>query len=97
MTVIDTCRIAMRHMDISGSAASQEATRGVVALNCSKHTAYDISIGSGIDAASPPVLASISGLGDGATQMIPVYSKVPARISEANGVSTRVLTMTITY
>lgn len=99
VTVIRECSIAMQNVGISGSATSQSTAmaRGVVALSCSRNTGYDVSLGSGVYTPGTVIPASISGVGNGATQMIPVYSQIPARISERDGVSAGILTMTITY
>jgi len=99
VTVVRECSIAMQNVGISGSAAGQSTAmaRGVVALSCSRNTGYDVSLGSGVVSSGTPVSVNVSGVGNGATQTIPVYSQVPTRISEANGVNAEILTMTITY
>lgn len=100
VTVIRECSIAMQNVGISGSATGQSTAmaRGVVALSCSRNTGYDVSLGSGVySPGGTAIPASISGVGNGTTQLIPVYSQVPTRISEANAVNAGILTMTITY
>jgi len=99
VTVIRECGIAMQNVGISGSAAGQSTAmaRGVVALSCSRNTGYEVSLGSGVNSSGTAIPASIPGVGNGATQMIPVYSQVPTRISEANAANLGILVMTITY
>ncbi len=99
VTVVGECNVSMPNMDIDESTTVKGTAmvRGTVALNCSKNTAYDISLGSGVNSPGTPVPASVSGVGNGAPQMMPVFYRVSARTSEANGVSARILTMTITY
>jgi len=99
VTVIRECSIAIQNVGISGSATGQSTAmaRGVVALSCSRNTGYDVSLGSGVYSPGTAIPASISGVGNGTPQLIPVYSQVPTRISEANAVNAGILTMTITY
>jgi spore coat protein U-like protein len=99
VNVIRECSIAMQDLDIGRSASSQSTAmaRGIVALNCSRDTGYDVNLNPGFNSPGIAIPASISGVGNGATQLISVYSRVPTRVSETHNVGVGILTLTITY
>jgi spore coat protein U-like protein len=99
VNVIRECGIAMQNLDISRLATSQSTAmvRGIVALNCSRNTGYDVSLNSRVNSPGIAIPASLSGVGNGTTQVISVYSRVPTRVSGTHNVSVGILTLTITY
>ncbi|HVC36821.1 MAG TPA: spore coat protein U domain-containing protein, partial [Gammaproteobacteria bacterium] len=91
------CQIAVQGVTRQAATASQSTStaRGAVALSCSKNTAYDVSLGSGANLEGAAEASSVTGVGDGNTQVIPVYSQLPAQYNNANGEQASTLVMTI--
>ncbi|MGA9852094.1 MAG: spore coat protein U domain-containing protein [Gammaproteobacteria bacterium] len=92
--VIRNCRVAMQNLAIDSAPAGQRAAmiKGAVAFSCSRNTGYAVSFSSGANpAGTRPV--TVAGVGNGATQVMPVYSRIPI----PPGSHTGTLVMTINY
>ncbi|MGH8378785.1 MAG: hypothetical protein ACRER7_07500 [Gammaproteobacteria bacterium] len=99
VTVIRKCRVALQDLTIATTSANRRSTaiKGAVALSCSRNTGYAVSFSSGADPAGTRPLATVAGVGNGATQVMPVYSRMPIRQGTPEASQAETLVMTITY
>lgn len=99
VTVIRECRVALQDLTVATTPANHRSTtiKGAVALSCSRNTDYAVSFSSGADPAGTRPLATVAGVGNGATQVMPVYSRMPIRQDTPDGRQAETLVMTIIY
>ncbi|MGH8413139.1 MAG: hypothetical protein ACRESX_00230 [Gammaproteobacteria bacterium] len=99
VTVIRECRVALQNLTVATSFHSHRSStiKGAVALSCSRNTDYAVSFSSGADPVGARPLAAVAGVGNGTTQVMPVYSRMPIRQGTPDPSQAETLVMTITY
>ncbi|MGA9856073.1 MAG: hypothetical protein WBR29_12435 [Gammaproteobacteria bacterium] len=99
VNVIAQCRITMPGISNNASSVLRDplVNSEAVALNCSRNTAYEISFSSGVKSDNTKRFASITGLGNGATQTISIDNYPEIRSSIIDHAQVKTLVMTINY
>ena len=98
VTVLNECHVVIQGLSMPATAAGQNNTaRSAVALNCSKNTAYDVSLSSGAGLADASDPDRVAGVGNGGTQVIPVYEHTSDTRGNGDREQTGNFVMTINY
>jgi hypothetical protein len=97
VNVIKACRVDMQSANIAPTGGQNAAgTQDAVALSCSRNTGYAVSFGSNGKPSGNAKPPSVTGVGNGYTQVIPVYNQMTAE-SNAAGAAAKTIVMTIDY